>query len=423
MSTAAPPRRHGRILLLNQYYAPDAAPTGGMATEISGALARNGMPMLVIAAEPSYLATAIPSDRHELGEGVEVRRIRMGRFRGRESLRIRLAGYLRYLLGAALLGGRAARKESFSAVMTFHNPPFIGLIGASLARRQGVPFIYLPQDIHPDILIETGWLRLPACATRIWDRLGRLMLRRASRVIVVGEGMRQALVSEKGVSPERIDVIPPFPLSDVEPQARDESVRRRFLEGGEGVLISHFGNMGVMHPLDPLFEGAEQLRDEPVHLVLSGGGVRRRHWESEARRRGLTNVTFIPFQDRVEYERLLAASDLGVVALRPGLERLAVPSRSFTLLAAGIPLLTVMAPRADVAELAVSTGCGWNVSSGEEVARLVRSLLADPTQLGRARASARSVYEQRYQRSRVLDLYVDVIGRELRQPARLERRS
>ena len=118
------------------------------------------------------------------------------------------------------------------------------------------------------------------------------------------------------------------------------------------------GNLGIMHSLEPVVSAARRLTGRPVRFVFIASGVRLDHWR--ARFDGLANVLFLPYGTPEFLVRIVAACDVGLVALTPGMEQLAVPSRAYTLLSAGRPLLTVMDPQADLAQLVAECRCGFN---------------------------------------------------------------
>ncbi|SFM80898.1 hypothetical protein SAMN05660836_01553 [Thermodesulforhabdus norvegica] len=64
-----------------------------------------------------------------------VHRVSLGGARGRERLRTRLKGYVLFLLNAWRKSRGLAKTRRFDTVLTFHNPPFVGLIGAYPVRR------------------------------------------------------------------------------------------------------------------------------------------------------------------------------------------------------------------------------------------------------------------------------------------------
>ncbi len=396
--------RRQRVLILNQYVAPDTTPSAHYVSTVARALADAGMKITVLAAEPSYGDGIIPVPLQELRNGVRIRRVRMGSWRGRRSKLSRFGGYLRYLAGAALVGRRIVRADPPDIVMCFSNPPLVPLVAGWLTRQARSRMVYVIHDIHPDILLATGWMSLPAPVIRTWNLLNHLMLEAASSIVVLGEGMKQLLVAEKGVAAERVHVIPLWAEPELLPDARDEDLREELGVKEDELLVLSTGNLGVMHSLEPVVDGAHRLDGRPVRFVFVESGVRLDHWR--ARFQGLTNVSFVPYRTGEPFRRLVAACDAGLVPLSPGMERFAVPSRAYTFLSAGRPLLTVMDPKADVARLVADSRCGFNAIGGKDLADWVELNLANRAMLEESGKQARAVYEARFTRKTVLDRYV-----------------
>ncbi len=396
--------RQQRVLILNQYVAPDTTSSAHMVSTVAQALANAGMEVTVLAAEPSYGEEMITASRQELRDGVRIRRLRMGSWRGRRSKLRRFGGYLRYLTGATLVGWRIVRANPPDVVMCFTNPPLLPLVARWLARRTTARMVYVIHDIHPDILLATNWMFLPWPIVRAWNLLNHLMLEAASAIVVVGEGMKQLLVAEKGVAAERVYVIPQWAEPELRPADRDEDLREEMGIGADELLVLSAGSLGIMHSLEPVVDGARRLDGRPVRFVFVASGVHLDRWRE--RFQGLANVSFVPYRTGESFRRLVAACDAGLVPLSPGMERFAVPARSYTLLSAGRPLLTVMDPQADVARLVSDNRCGFNAINGVAVADWVERNLVNRAELEESGRRARAVYEARFACRVVLDRYV-----------------
>src|SRR5713226_7329559 len=191
-----------RILLLNQYFPPDTAATAKMAALVAETLASRHR-LTVLAGRPSY----DPSERHphyllrrEVRGNFVVERVGSTAF-PRHRMRRRLSNYLSYL---ALAVPRALTVRS-DVILAMTDPPVAGIAGALVARLLGRPFIYNVRDLYPDVAIG-GRIVRPARWVNGWERIHRWALKRASRVIVLGEDMRERVVS-KGVDPARVVVI------------------------------------------------------------------------------------------------------------------------------------------------------------------------------------------------------------------------
>lgn len=399
-----------RLLVINQYYAPDLASTGQIAAEICKNLVKRGFEVHVVTGQPSYLTFSPEAPKKEVLDGVYVHRVYLGGVRGREKKWVRLLGYLWFLWGAWRLSRSLAETYGYDVVVTFHNPPFVSLLGAYLARKYKLSYVYIMHDIHPDFVFQGGW-RLPQWLVRIWNALNKYVFQNATVIIVLGEGMRRNLLEDKGVPPKKVKVIPlwarpELPLLDKE---KGTLLRRELGISSEDLLFLHAGNIGLKESLGPILDAAATLQNKPIHFVFVGSGVNREHLLARVQQQRLEKVHVLPFQPEDRFVQLIAAADACFVTLKHGFEKISVPSRAYTFLSAGRPLITIMVPDADIARLVVETGCGWNVTNGDELVQLIKSFIYDREMLQQRGRRAREVYEQRFRREIILEQYARVI--------------
>ncbi len=397
------------VLVVNQYYAPDLASTGQLAAEFCAGLARRGFAVRVVVGQPSYTAIPLEAPPSEVLDGVTVHRVPLGKSRGRVRMSARLAGYLRFLWRAWRKARALVKEQQPDRVMTFHNPPFVGLIGAYLAKRNGIPFTYVLYDIHPDVLIATKWINLPRPVLWLWEYLHSWIIRQAESIIFLGTGMKNTRVYGKGVPAEKVHVIPSWGRPELTPAASSNGVRSELGIADDDLLLVYAGNQGVMHPLEPILDAAATLLERPVRFLFVGDGAKNESITRRAHSESLTNVSFLPFQPEERFAEIIAASDACFVVLQPGLERVAVPSRAYTFLSAGKPLITLMVPEADIARLVVENECGWNVTTGPELADLIRRLVRTPDELVRRGETGRKVYDERFRREQVIAQYAKLL--------------
>lgn len=397
-----------KLLVINLYYPPDVASTGRYVAEICESLAQKGVDVYLVTGQPSYSSSSPKAPPFEVLNGVRVYRISLGNAIGRERMYIRIKGYLRFLWGALHKARSIVKANKIDAVLTFHNPPFVALIGAYLAHKYKLPFTFVWFDLYPDALLVAGW-RLPRFLIWLWEKVNRWILDRTNTIVVLGEGVKRTLVEEKRVSPDKVRVIPIWAYPELSPLPRDQIVRKELGVEDHELLLLYSGNMGIMHPLDPILDAAVLLKGFPVRFLFMGEGLKRKNLVSRIERENLKNVSILPFQPWDRFVQIVAASDACFVAFQPGMERVTVPSRGFTFLSAGRPLITIMAPNADLARLVAETGCGWNVTTGQELAELIRYLLNNPQEIFLRGQRGREIYEERFQRQKILEEYAKVL--------------
>jgi colanic acid biosynthesis glycosyl transferase WcaI len=390
------------ILLLNEYYPPDTSATAKMAAAVAETLAQ-GHRVTVVAGRPSY----DPEEfypfawlRKENRNNVAVERVGSTAF-PRHEMRKRVSNYLSYL---ALAVPRAIVLRP-DVVLTMTDPPVAGIAGAFVARMRRCPFVYNIRDLYPDMAIGGDILRRNSWTDR-WEDLHRRALQRASRVIVLGEDMRDRILS-KGVSPDRVRVVrdgTSIPASAPDPN--DPVVQE--IRCGFPFVVLHAGNLGFYGAWATLAKAARILRDQNLGFVFVGDGANRAALEGEAH--GLGDVRFLPFRPAEQIPHVMMAGDLHIVTVRRGLEGVVVPSKFYSILAAGRPVLVVASPKSDAARIVHDTGCGFaaDPEDAEGVAAQIRTARNNPAQLAEMGRRAREV-AAKYARVNELRLFRTII--------------
>src|SRR5258708_21073098 len=167
-------------------------------------------------------------------------------------------------------------------VVAMTDPPCQGIVGAIVAMLKRKPYVYNIRDMYPDMAVGSSIVE-PGRLTRIWEKLHRGALRRATRVIVLGEDMRARIIA-KGVEPSRVlivrdgtEILPSkTPLS-----APDQEVVRA-IRGGFSFVLVHAGNLGFYGAWNTLLTAARLLAGGGGGLVFWGDGAQRSRIEAAA---------------------------------------------------------------------------------------------------------------------------------------------
>ncbi len=177
----------------------------------------------------------------------------------------------------------------------------------------------------------------------------------------------------------------------------------------EELLILYAGNMGTMQDVEPLLAAVRHLRQHPLRFLLVGGGTRTGDIARLVEEHKLDNVQLLPYQSEARFRRILAAADVGFVALKPGMERYGFPSRGLTFLSAGLPLLALMEANAEIAQLVRACGCGWNPTTTAELIDIMERLATAPEWPRRLRERSKTTYRTHFGRDGAADAYFRVL--------------
>jgi colanic acid biosynthesis glycosyl transferase WcaI len=373
------------ILLLNEYFPPDTSATAKCAEQVAETLTERHR-VTVLAGRPSY----DPTERHpryllrrEVRGNLAVERVGSTAY-PRFQMRRRVSNYLTYL---SLAVPRALAIPS-DVVLAMTDPPIEGIAGALVARLSGRPFVYNIRDMYPDMAVGGAIVRRGSLTAR-WEALHRWALRRAARVIVLGEDMRDRIVA-KGVDPARI-VVSRDGISIPETLPPPDNPVAREIRGDFRFVLVHAGNLGFYGAWQTLIQAVRSLENEGVGLVFIGEGAMKPQVEAMAA--GCRAIRFLPFRPASEVPLVLSSGDLHVVTVKRGLEGVVVPSKLYPTLAAGRPVLGVAPEESDVVRIIRSSGCGLaaNPDDPESVAGALKGVLHDSQQIQNMGRRAREI--------------------------------
>ena len=295
----------------------------------------------------------------------------------RVQMKRRILNYLSYV---ALAVPRALFFRC-DTVLAMTDPPFQGIVGAFVALLKVKPYFYNIRDMYPDMavggaIVESGLL------ARVWEQMHRWALRRADRVVVLGDDMRARIIA-KGVEASKIQIVRDgaeiHPLTGAQPKLDDEVIHQ--IRADFRFVLLHAGNLGFYGAWETLLAAARELAGDGVGFVFVGEGVQRAQLIAAAE--NCASVRFLPFFPASQISSVLAAADAHLITVKRGLEGVVVPSKIYGILAAGKPVIAVAPTESDVASLGKMRGFGISCDPDKpsELVSAVRALIAAPDRL------------------------------------------
>ncbi|HEX8633842.1 MAG TPA: glycosyltransferase family 4 protein [Pyrinomonadaceae bacterium] len=406
-----------RLLILNQFFYPDHSAISQLMTDLAESLVERGLCVTALAGRGLYNGGKTLPPREDY-RGVRVERAWATSF-GKRSVAGRLADYFTFYLGATW---KLLTLPRHDVVMALTLPPLIALPALFACRLRGMRLVALVEDIYPDVGIALGTFREGGLLARLLDRLNRLVLCRADRVIVLGDCMRERVMDKiRDTSEDRIDIIHNWADGEkIRPLAAGE--RNYFAEEqelGQRFVVQFSGNFGMVNDFDTPLEAARLLRTRAdIMFLFIGDGVKAGEIKDFVSRHRLANVRVLPYQPRENLLYSLAAGHAHLVTLAHGLAGLSVPSKTYGILAAGRPVIFVGDPRSDIARLVADHGCGAVVGTGEaaRLASIIAAWADDPAALAKLGDKARALFARRFDRPQAVAAYAESLSKSLNPP-------
>lgn len=387
-----------RLIVLCPHFEPDMAPTGVVMTRIVHELAARGHELHVVTSLPWYRKHQVETGwagalwRIEKTTWGSISRVQPFAGQTKSNLVRRAVGFIlfSYFVGLrALFAGGFWRRAD--GVLAMSPPLTLGLIGWHTKLFRGGKLVFNIQDVFPDAAVETGAIsnqRVIAAAS--W--LERVSYQRSDSVVLLSDDLAnnvQRKLDQK--FHKRIRVIPNFvDTQAIVPMSRLTNYRRE-LGVDESLVVMYAGNVGFSQSLELMVEAARVLPN--VVFVINGEGSARKSLEAKAH--ALSNVKFGDYQDASRLSEVLATGDLHVVPLRRGLGSVSVPSKTYSILAAGRPICAAIDLETEVPRILAAANAGVCVEPDNEAAFVsaIAAMISDRKSLEEMGASGRKWVE------------------------------
>ena len=358
-------------MVLCPHFAPDLAPTGVVMTRIVSELAARGHELLVVTALPWYRNHAIEPGwggrlwRTEKTEWGSIIRVHPFPGKSKSNLLRRALGFIAF---SYAVGIRSVHADGLpfkvDGVLAMSPPLTLGLTGWFTKIIRRAPLVFNIQDVFPDAAIQTGAIsNKKIIAAAKW--LERMSYQRSDAVVLLSQDLRANIANKIDKKfHQRLHVIPNFvDTHAITPQDRMTAYRSE-LGIGDQLVVMYAGNVGFSQSLNLVVDAAAKFPD--IAFVINGDGAARKKLEEDCAR--LTNVYFGDYQPIERLSEVLATGDIHVVPLRAGLASVSVPSKSYSILAAGRPMLAAIDLGTEIPNMLQQSGAGVAVEPDNSAA-------------------------------------------------------
>jgi colanic acid biosynthesis glycosyl transferase WcaI len=394
------------LWIVSELYYPEKTSTGYLLTVMAEGWAVS-RPVRVICGQPTYsarhLETPPPSEVHG---GVRIRRCWATRF-NKDRLLKRIVNHLTLSLSMFFYGLFAIRRRDMVLVVT--NPPILPFLTALLCKLKRASLVLLVHDLYPEYAVAAGVLKSNAWITRLWSWAMQRLCRTVDKIVVLGRDMQDVLRKKRGDRPEDVDVITNWAdVDEVYPTSRRENRLLRELGLTDKFIVQYAGNIGRVQDHDMLVEAASQLSDHPeIHFLVIGAGGRREYLKSLIEKCSLKNITLLPPRPRADSCEFLNACDVGISLFVPKMYGVAVPSRTYNILAAAKPIISVTDPGTELDLFLKEEDAGWVVPVGD-VRGFVEAVVyawSHPEETAAKGKRGRAVVESKYRPEQVVGCF------------------
>ena len=359
-----------KLLIYAHYFYPDVASTGQILTELCEGMT-DTFDITVICVVPSYSGTIdekyktkrIYKEEHN---GIKIIRVRVPEFQKSNKIS-RVKNLLAYFFNS-LLATLKIEKQDY--IYTISQPPILGGVLGVLGKwLKGGKLIYNIQDFNPEQTMAVGYSKNKLLLNTVMA-VDKFSCKQADNVIVVGRDMQETLrnrFNNKKV-PKNIFINNWINEKDIYPLEQKHSRVVEFKEKynlQDKFVIMYSGNIGLYYDLENIIKVIGEFKDrEDVVFAFVGDGTVKDKVEAYVNENKLSNVTFIPYQDKSDLIYSLNAADIHWVVNAKGIKGVSVPSKLYGVMASGKSVLGVLDEGSEARLIVEESNCGLCIEPG-----------------------------------------------------------
>ena len=380
------------ILFLCQFFYPEFVSSATLPFDTAVALKEAGYSVDALCGYPHEYSDGQELPKKETVRGIGITRVKYLQL-DRKSFIGRLVNYFSFTFMMLLHLFQMAR---YKAVIVYSNPPILPWVASWAKVLFGTKLIFVAYDLYPEIAIRTNTLREGNIICRLMNHINKAVYRRADCVVALSSEMKTYIVENRFIDPHRVAVIPNWYADSGMIDRKNLDTPLQALTKGR-FTVSYFGNMGTAQDMDTIQDAMRKLKDdEDLCFLFAGHGNKVEKLKSFIEEEKIPNAHVFDFLRGKDFQDALAISDCAFVSLAEGLTGLCVPSKTYSYMMQGIPLLAIM-DHCDIVE-DIEAGAGAWVHSGEsdKLADMICALRADSERQQRSRLCCRELYLKKY---------------------------
>ena len=401
-----------KVLIHSLIFSPDGVSTAYLYNDIALAFKKKGHEVEVVTTTPHFNVVPEQLEKQPLRWGV-YGLFKKSRFNGIEVYHVPQKKFKNTLL--RLIGFLYWHIVSFFLTLSIRNvdvilspsPPLtIGQMNLWLGRLKGCKVVYNVQEVYPDILgMKEGF------AFKVLSKMEHRIYAKSDAVTTIDQVFYDT-IAPRFNDVSRLHIIPNFVDSDLyRPGVGHADLPSEFFPQGDNLKVLYAGNIGLMQDWEILVELAERVADKPIEFFVIGEGAVKPWLEAEKKAIGLSKLHILPYQNRELMPQILDYSDIQFIFMKPGTDGQGFPSKVYTVMACGKPLMVSSGENTPIVNFLSGVGCAKLFTSNEgrveQMAEWISNISSD--ELKGMGDKGRSVVMEKYTKEIVTGQYVELI--------------
>lgn len=258
-----------------------------------------------------------------------------------------------FLITISLTRAMLLSLDANTKILAVTNPPLLPVILAFISIfRKPRSTCLLVHDLFPDNAFKMHIIRERSILGVVLKKLFVWSYRKVDQIIVIGRDMQDIVENMVSGGNTEVSYIPNW--SD--PLLINSNYPKEAIHDTK-ITLGYAGNMGRAQGLQDFASIIKCTKRKDIQFLFSGGGALLGRLQEELK--NTNNIQFSENFFRHAQDKFYDKIDIAIVLLGDGMHGLGVPSKTYNLIAAGLPILFVGPKESEIYRLVVEEGIGW----------------------------------------------------------------
>lgn len=405
------------LLFLCQYFYPEYISSAQLPFDTAKYLSDAGYSVGALVGYPKEYNSNKNIAMVENYENIKIQRLNYKQY-SRKSTIGRLMNYFSFTLN--VLKNMKYIKD-YKAIIIYSNPPILPVVAYLAKKLYRTKIIFVSYDVYPELAIETDSIRENSIISKFMAKLNAKLFPLIDQVITLSDEMRIFLLNNRSnLSNKNITVIPNWDTTKFEgsPEVKND----KFKQLKDKKVISYFGNLGVPQDEQIIFGLLDAFRNrEDIHFLFAGHGNKVSQLKNYVSQKSINNIDIFDFLTGQDFEDAMKITDFSIVSLKNNLNGLAVPSKTYTSLRAGIPIIAHLPRHSDTVNDILKYHAGVYAEQGK-INELVEFIdCSTQKEMEEMKHNAKLLYKELYSKEKSLNKYLLVVNNLLKGEKNVQR--
>lgn len=354
-----------KILIHSLIFSPDGVSTAYLYNDIALAFKNAGYDVVVLSTTPHFNLLKEQLEKQpmkwgiwglykkSLFNGIPVYHVPQKKFK---STLLRLIGFVYWHIVSFFVG---LFIKNIDVIVSPSPPLTIGRLNNWLGKLKGCKVVYNVQEIYPDILNKPE----TSLVHRYLRGMEKRVYNKSTAVTTIDQVFYDTIV-DRFDDKSKLHIIPNFVDTELyHSGVSTDILDKKLFPENDNIKLLYAGNIGFAQDWQPLIRLAEKTKDMPVEYFLIGMGVRKQWVEEQKASLGLDKLHVLDYQPRQLMPAILAYSDLQYIFMTPEMEGMGFPSKVYTIMACGRPLLVCSGENTPIVNFLKPVGCAKLVTN------------------------------------------------------------